>query len=62
MEVVGIVVGRELIGLAVELELAVGDAVGDPPGGAAEVRAASLVGREVVEPEDDVSGLAVADG
>src|SRR5215216_6384576 len=54
VEAVGRVVDRQLVGLAVELEPAQGDAVGIAAGDAAEIRALGLVVGDVVEAEGDV--------
>ncbi len=62
MQGVRAVVGRQGVLLAVEGELALGDAVGDAADGAAEVRVVAEIAFQVVEAEDDVGQLAVLVG
>ncbi len=63
VEVVGTVVDGQLVFLAVQRELALGDTVGDAAGGGAEVMIGlGLVAGHVVEAEDHVGGLAVLVG
>ena len=62
MQRVGPVVGGQLVFLAVERELALGDAVGDPAVVGAEIGMAAEVPFEIVESEDDVGDLAVPIG
>jgi len=59
---VGIVVGGHRVGLAVESELALGDPVGDPSDGGAEIRRSVEVLLQVVEAKDDVGHLPIAVG
>jgi hypothetical protein len=56
------VVGRELVGMAAQLELSLGDAVAVASDGRAEVGGEREVGGEPVEAEGHVAELAVAVG
>jgi len=62
MQRIGAVVGRELIALAVDLEAALGDAVGKTPHGGAEEAPEGDIAVEVFPPQHHVGELSGAIG
>ena len=60
---IGTVVGGQRVFLAIERELALGDAIGDAAGGAAEILVIlGLIAGDRVEAEYDIGGLALLVG